>query len=437
MLFECYCGKESPLTIRRFPTTHRRLAAPCLAVGLAFVLLVLFCVGAQAGPAPTSAYASPTLVPASGPVITIGLAAPLSGGLGWLGQPQLNGVQLAISETNAAGGVQIGGVTYTLHLATGDDAKCSGESAPGAAAQLLADGAVAVVGHTCSGASLAADDIYNAAGVAMVSPSSTNPDVTEQGFTTTFRVTSRDDAPAARLAEYCREVLAMDRAAIITTGGHPAVIGAFSSTFATLGGQITGLWEVDWADFIGTMVAVASTQPDVVFFCEAANPGDAALLRYGATSGGLEGVPIAWSTSTDDEGVLSSYISGAAGWGVSIEGDLAGMNPRRAQDMPGFSSFRLRYQAAYGEQPQGLAAFAYDTAGIIVDAMGRAESADPAAIRDAIAGMHDYQGVVGPCEGFDEKGDVIPQWPWLVRFTGGGWIQLHPGKSFLPLALHS
>lgn len=157
-----------------------RLAVPLgMAVVLATLLLLMLPVLSSAGAskAPTIASSSADQGTASlsnGSVITIGVAADLSGPIASFGWRQANAVQLAVDQTNAAGGIDIGGVTYSLALVTADSA-CNADQAITAANTLLNAGAVAVVGHSCSGASFAAQPIYNAAGVAMISPSSTAP----------------------------------------------------------------------------------------------------------------------------------------------------------------------------------------------------------------------------------------------------------------------
>ena len=138
------------------------------------------------------------------PVITIGIAADLSGGTSVLGWQEVNSAQLAISQTNAAGGIDIGGITYTLALVTADSPCGDDSQAIIAAEALLNAGAKAVVGHTCSGTSLAAQPVYNAAGVVMISASSTDPMVTQQGYNTTFRTVTQDGTSPALLAAFYR-----------------------------------------------------------------------------------------------------------------------------------------------------------------------------------------------------------------------------------------
>ena len=106
--------------------------------------------------------------------------------------------------------------------------------------------------------------------------------------------------------------------------------------------------------------------------------------------------------------------------------------------MPGYDALNAAYQAAnfpnYGGEAGTGGAFAYDAAKIIIDAIDRADSADPGAILDAIAATADYDGVVGTYQGFDAKGDVIPQWTWLQRYQNGEWMEVSFEVS-LPLLL--
>jgi branched-chain amino acid transport system substrate-binding protein len=188
----------------------------------------------------------PTIVPSyvgqrdaslgSSPVITVGVAGPLTGELSWLGWQEANSVQLAISETNAAGGVNIGGITYTLILVAADD-QCDPTQAITAANTLLSADAVTVVGHACSAASMPAQSIYHAAGVPMVSPSATNPEVTQQGYNTTFRTVPHDGSPPSLLATYFGNWLGLSRSAIVERAEWVQwASDAYSDTFTLLGG---------------------------------------------------------------------------------------------------------------------------------------------------------------------------------------------------------
>ena len=146
-------------------------------------------------------------------VVTIGVQAALTLGNATIGVRQANAVQLAVDQVNAAGGIDIGGTLYTVELAVADSA-CKPEQADDAANALLAAGAVAVVGDTCSSASFVAQSIFDAADVSMVSASSTSPQLTDRGLDTTFRVITRDDTWPIRAAEALYNTYALQSVAI-------------------------------------------------------------------------------------------------------------------------------------------------------------------------------------------------------------------------------
>jgi branched-chain amino acid transport system substrate-binding protein len=151
-------------------------------------------------------------------VIKIGVQAALTLGNNFIGVRQANAVQLAVDEVNAAGGIDIGGTPYTVELVLGDS-QCRPDQADDAANLLLSAGVVAVVGDTCSSSHFVAQEIFDAAGVSMVSASATSPQVTDRGYDTTFRVVTRDDTWPLRAAESFYNTYAMRSAAVIEMDG--------------------------------------------------------------------------------------------------------------------------------------------------------------------------------------------------------------------------
>jgi branched-chain amino acid transport system substrate-binding protein len=133
-------------------------------------------------------------------VVRIGHAAPLTGGIAHLGKDNEYGARLAIEQANEKG-VTIGGNKVKFQLLAEDD-----EEKPDRGpiiAQKFADAKVAgVVGHLNSGVTIPASDVYNKAGIPMVSGSATNPQLTEQGFKNVFRVVGRDDQQGPAIASY-------------------------------------------------------------------------------------------------------------------------------------------------------------------------------------------------------------------------------------------
>jgi branched-chain amino acid transport system substrate-binding protein len=129
--------------------------------------------------------------------LLIGLAGPITGKNAWLGEQIERGAAMGVADLNAAGGV----LGQQVQLVTADDF-CDPEQAIAAARKLVSDGVIFVVGHLCSGASISASEIYAAAGVLMISPTSTNPMLTDLGRSNVFRLAHRDDATGMAAGNY-------------------------------------------------------------------------------------------------------------------------------------------------------------------------------------------------------------------------------------------
>ena len=146
--------------------------------------------------------------------LKIGHVAPLTGGIAHLGKDNELGAQLAAKEINAAGGVKIGDQVYEVVI-LGEDDKADPKEGTLAAQKVVDSGAVAVVGHLNSGTSIPASKIYSDANMTQISPSATNPKLTEQGFKTTFRVVANDNQQGGVLANYAHDALKAKTMAIV------------------------------------------------------------------------------------------------------------------------------------------------------------------------------------------------------------------------------
>ena len=142
--------------------------------------------------------------------VLIGVAGPMTGTNAWFGEQMERGAALAVADLNAAGGV----LGQQVQLITADDF-CDPEQAIAAAGKLVSDRVVFVAGHFCSGASISASEVYEAAGVLMISPTSSNPVLTELGRSNVFRVHNRDDAVGALIGNYLADHWSGDKVAIL------------------------------------------------------------------------------------------------------------------------------------------------------------------------------------------------------------------------------
>jgi branched-chain amino acid transport system substrate-binding protein len=413
----------------------RRFGLVFLTLSAALILSILLLAASAAQPGLANSYTSPAGAPdPSTHVITVGFAGSLSGGGSVWGLPQLYAVQLAISQTNAAGGVLLGGVPYHVALAVADELGGSNPAIT-AAEKLVAAGAVAVVGHTFSGSSIAAQPTYQTAGVSMVSPSSTTPGLTQMGYTTTFRTVPTDDAPQALLAQYFANRLGLKKSAIVDMTGWNIPGDVYSKTFTSLGGAITSRVTVNSSlEFTATLDAIKLENPDVIFFGsnDASTAGQFSKVAW---SRGMTAMPIGWDSVTNNDAALAAYT--AAAGAQAVEGDYTAMEYIHLEDMPGWSRFLADYLAAGYPEPSydtgTFSAYAYDAANIILDAIHRAGSADKNLIRQQIAATQNYKGVVGFYQGFDSHGDVIPQWSFVEYNHNGFWMIVQPARLFLPV----
>jgi len=145
--------------------------------------------------------------------IKIGVAGPETGKMQFSGEQQLAGAQKAVESINANGGL----LGQQLSVVSVDDA-CDPKQAAAAARQLVSEGVVLVIGHACSGASIAAQKIYEAASIIMISPASTNPKFTDEGGPNTFRVIGRDDQQGAVAGNFLADHYAKSRIAFLNDG---------------------------------------------------------------------------------------------------------------------------------------------------------------------------------------------------------------------------
>jgi branched-chain amino acid transport system substrate-binding protein len=360
-------------------------------------------------------------------VIKLGSAAVMSGDLSSLGWQQVNAVQLAVSQTNTAGGVLIGGIPYTLELVTADSG-CDPEQAITATEQLLDAGVVAVVGPTCSGAAIPASAKFNTAGVAMVSPSATSPFVTRLGYSTTFRTVPHDGSSMLALAQYFIADGKTRTALLNRVEQWSGITAAFyEKTYTDLGGTIVSSTTIETEGQISpTLKSIESENVDVILVADQVGDVAGQISQVAEDMGMTETMALL--------SVENTYISDWAGL-PAAEGDIGGASGRRISDMPGYQNFEIAYlEADFTNEPSpGLfSPYAYDAAMIIIDAILKADSSSPGDVRQAIAATDDYAGVVGTYQGFDSYGDVLPQWSRIELVENGVWVPLTLQAEFYP-----
>jgi len=342
-------------------------------------------------------------------VVKIGHVAPLTGGIAHLGKDNENGARLAIEEINKKG-LTIGGQKITLELDAQDDA-ADPRQATQVAQKLVDDKVVAVVGHLNSGTSIPASKIYSDAGIVQISPSATNPTYTLQGFKTTYRVVATDAQQGPALANYASKGLKAKSVAIVddATAYGQGLANEFEKQAKANGVTVLSHDATNdkAVDFRAILTKIKGEHPDVIMYGgmdATGGPFAKQAKQLAITSKVLAG-----------DGVCTDKLSDLAGDATdNIICSIAGMP---LEKMAGGAAFQKRYVARFHQPIQIYAPFTYDAVYIIVDAMKRANSTDPAKILAEMPST-DYHGVLGETQ-FDSKGDLKQGVISLYDYVGG------------------
>ena len=333
-------------------------------------------------------------------VVKIGHVAPLSGAIAHLGKDNENGARMAIDELNAKG-VKIGGKAVKLELVAEDDAADPKQGT--AAAQKLVDSKVSgVIGHLNSGTSIPASKIYSDAGIPQISPSATNPKFTRSGYKTTFRVVADDVHLGGTLGRYAVNTVKGKSIAVVDdrTAYGQGVAEEFEKAVKAAGGKLVGHeFTTDKAsDFMSILTTLKAKKPDVVFFGgmdAVAGPMIRQMKSLGINAKFMGGDGICTSE-------LAKLAGDAMADGQVICAEAGGVE---GQQKKGMEDFTARYKTRFNADVQVYAPYVYDAVNVMVDAMVRANSSDPAKYLPALAKTNGYKGVTGNIT-FDEKGDI-------------------------------
>lgn len=374
-----------------------------LSAAASIVVVMLSACGKKqeaAAPAASAPASAPAAAAADSSVIKIGHVAPTSGAIAHLGKDNEYGARMAIDDLNAKG-ITIGGKKVKFELVAEDDA---GDPKQGtAAAQKLVDSKVnGVVGHLNSGTSIPASKIYSDAGIPQISPSATNPKYTRQGYKTTFRVVADDVHLGGTLGKYSVAQLKGKSIAVIDdrTAYGQGVAEEFEKGVVAAGGKVAAHeFTTDKAtDFTAILTKVKSVKPDVVFYGgmdAVAGPMIRQAKQLGIKAKFMGGDGIC-------TGELPKLAGGAMADGQVVCAEAGGVE---GEQKAGLEDFRTKFKAKFNTDVQIYAPYVYDAVNVMVAAMQKADSADPAKYLPELAKTTDYKGVTGTIS-FDEKGDI-------------------------------
>ncbi len=322
---------------------------------------------------------------ASGEIL-VGEYGSLTGGQATFGQSTHNATMLAVDGINAAGGV--GG--RKIRVQTEDDQSKAEEAANTVTKLISQDRVVAVLGEVASSNSLAAAPICQNAKVPMITPSSTNPTVTQK-VDYIFRMCFLDDYQGASMARYIHNTLGLNKVAILIDNKSDYSTGLakyFSDTFTSIGGQIveTKSFTSGDADFRSQLTAIRAAGPQLIYIPAYYN--DVGQIAIQARDLGMN-MPLAGGDGWESPKLIE--IGGKA-----LEGCFYSNHYFPGDPDPAVRDFVEKYKQRYSATPDALAALAYDAARVLAESITRAGGkTDGPALRDAIAQTKGFKGVTG------------------------------------------
>jgi branched-chain amino acid transport system substrate-binding protein len=329
--------------------------------------------------------------------VVIGVYEPMTGGQAAGGQMTMDGVNLAYKEQGTVLGVPI-------RLVLVDNRSDKAEAATAMTRLIEQEHAIAVIGSYGSSNSMAGGEVAEKAGIPVMGCSPTNPLVT-QGKDYYFRACFIDPFQGKVMAKYAVETLGVQRVAIIQDVAQDYSVGLanfFRQSFIELTGDAAGIvaftsYQSGDQDFTAQLGSVLAENPDAIY--APGYFGDAALMIKQARELGYTG-PFLGGDAWEAPELID--IGGA-----SVEGVLLSSHYHPDAELsPASKPFVAAFEAEYGEKPSAFAALGYDAYMLVIDAIERAGSFEPQAIRDAIAATQGYAGVTGNIT-IDETGDAV------------------------------
>jgi branched-chain amino acid transport system substrate-binding protein len=331
-----------------------------------------------------------------GDKVRIGVFMSTTGSTAAFGISSVNGITMAADEVNAAGGIN----GKKVELLVQDDRSDASEAATIVTKFVTQDQVHAILGEVASSRSIAAAPIAQNAKIPMLTPSSTNPEVTKKGDFI-FRSCFIDPVQGAAIAQFAAKTLGAKNAAIMVDRKNDYSTGlekVIKATFERMGGTIvaTQSYQEGDQDFNAQLTSLKGSNPEVIFV-----PGyynDVGLIAKQARDKGIT-VPLVGGDGWDS---TQLYAIG----GTALNGSYFTNHYSPYDTDPRVQKFVTDYKARFGSIPDALAATAYDAAKIMFDAIKRANSLEGTAIRDALAATKEFPGVTGTVT-FNKDRDAV------------------------------
>jgi branched-chain amino acid transport system substrate-binding protein len=349
--------------------------------------------------------------------IKIAVAIPLTGDIAALGQGIRRAAVLAVEEAVKAGrfaGTKVSLVEF--------DDRSEPKEAVNVANRIVSDPLIlGVIGHFNSGCSIPAGAVYAKAGLPMVSPAASNPELTRQQMSpnwgrprTLFRVNTTDDVQGVAAAEYVAGVLKKKRVAVIhdKTSYGQGVAEEFQKKFLSLGGNVISFdgIQVGDKDFKALLTRVKAQDPEVLYFGGIYNEGG--LLVRQARELGLKAAFMAGEANYDPEFLR---IAGPAAEGATVT--FLGKPPELLETAQQFiQKYKIRWPQ---DEVKAYDHYSYEIANMLLDGVEKA-GPDRAKIVEYLRSVK-YTGVLGETS-FDEKGDTLNKTITIFTVKGGKFV---------------
>lgn len=345
-----------------------------------------------------------------GDVIKIAVVGPHSGDLASYGIPTIKAAELVVAEWNAKGGV----LGKQIELIIEDDV-CKPEIAANSAAKVVGEGVVAVIGHICSGATKSALGIYNEAGLPAISPSATNPALTQSGdYPNFFRTIASDDAQAETDAMFVKEMGLKSVAVLHDKQDYGKGFADFSVISLEGLGVNIAMYEGITAgavDYSAILNKIANSDAEAIVY--GGYHPEASKLVQQMSQMGLD-IPFISDDGVKDDTFIQ--VAGEYAEGVYASG------PMDTSSNPMSQKATSDHKAEYGEDPGAFFINAYAGTVALLTAIQNAGSTDGAAIMDAL--RSNYVDTPLGSISFDEKGDAIGVGFAVYQVQNGAYVEL-------------
>ena len=346
--------------------------------------------------------------------VRIGAAAPLTGPQAHLGKDNENGTRMAIDDANAKG-IVIGGKKVHFEIVSEDD-QADPKTATIVAQKLVDDNVSGVIGHLNSGTTIPAAKIYSDNGIPQISPSATAVAYTHQGFKTAFRVMANDAQQGSALGVYAAKNLGAKKIAVIDdrTAYGQGLADEFIKAATAAGAQIVAheYTSDKSVDFTAVLTAVKAKQPELIFFGGMDAQG-APMARQ------IKALALNVKYMMGDGGRTPEFIKLAEDAAQGVYASLPGVP---LDKMPGGKDFSQRYEAKFKQPIQLYAPYCYDAVNVMIAAMQKTGSVEPAKYLPALASVS-KDGITAKIQ-FDANGDLKGGAVTLYQVQQGKWQAL-------------